>query len=109
MYIHFLAFLLFICFSFTSIYTSARNEEYNIKTFRTKREENVFNQLGMQTGLKFFYDQKLLMQLLVLPSKYQMFTGCFERITCRQNCISIGIIIQYLLVNRKSDKILRKI
>ena len=50
--------------------------------------------------------KKLLIQLPALPSKYQMplYRMFWSVLLYRQNCISIGIIIQYLLVNRKPDK-----
>ena len=59
----FLAFLLFICFSFTSYYIQAQEMKSITLNVQNETAENVFNQLGMQTGLKFFYDQDRLQTL----------------------------------------------
>ena len=56
----FLAFLLFICFSFTSYYIQAQEMKSITLNVQNETAENVFNQLGMQTGLKFFYDQEIV-------------------------------------------------
>ena len=53
----FLAFLLFICFSFTSYYIQAQEVKGITLNVQNETAENVFNQLSIQTGLKFFYDQ----------------------------------------------------
>lgn len=107
----FLAFLLFICFSFTSYYIQAQEVKGITLNVQNETAENVFNQLSIQTGLKFSMIKKLLIQLPALPSKYQMplYRMFWSVLLYRQNCISIGIIIQYLLVNRKPDKALRKV
>ncbi len=107
----FLAFLLFICFSFTSYYIQAQEVKGITLNVQNETAENVFNQLSIQTGLKFFYDQEIVNSAPALPSKYQMplYRMFWSVLLYRQNCISIGIIIQYLLVNRKPDKALRKV
>ena len=54
----FLAFLLFICLAFMP--QPAQGQKENSITLKSQSEsvENVFNQIGKQTGLKFFYDQE---------------------------------------------------
>ena len=107
----FLAFLLFICFSFTSYYIQAQEVKGITLNVQNETAENVFNQLSIQTGLKFFYDQEIVNSAprITLKVSNASLQDVLERITYRQNCISIGIIIQYLLVNRKPDKALRKV
>ena len=56
----FLAFLLFICFSFTSYYIQAQEVKGITLNVQNETAENVFNQLSIQTGLKFFYDQEIV-------------------------------------------------
>ena len=56
----FLAFLLFICFSFTNYYIQAQEVKGITLNVQNETAENVFNQLSIQTGLKFFYDQEIV-------------------------------------------------
>ena len=103
----FLAFLLFICFSFTSYYIQAQEVKGITLNVQNETAENVFNQLSIQTGLKFFYDQEIVNYSSPhYPQSIKcLSTGCFRSVLLyRQNCISIGIIIQYLLVNRNRTR-----
>lgn len=56
----FLAFLLFVCFSFTPHYVLAQNRSNITLNVQNETVENVFNRLSLQTGLKFFYDQTIV-------------------------------------------------
>ncbi|WP_308756896.1 TonB-dependent receptor [uncultured Bacteroides sp.] len=56
----FLAFLLFVCFSFTPHYVLAQNRSNITLNVQNETVENVFNRLSLQTGLKFFYDQAIV-------------------------------------------------
>lgn len=51
----FLAFLLFVCLLFTAPYVRAQETRSITLNVQNETVENVFNQLGVQTGLKFFY------------------------------------------------------
>lgn len=55
----FLAFLLFICLSFTSVYGRAQEKTVTLNV-QNERVENVLKSIGKQTGVKFFYDQKVV-------------------------------------------------
>ena len=56
----FLAFLLFVCLLFTAPYVRAQETRSITLNVQNETVENVFNQLGVQTGLKFFYDQEIV-------------------------------------------------
>lgn len=55
-----LAFLLFLCLSFTPHYVKAQEEKTVTLNAQNETVENVFNSISKQTGLKFFYDQELV-------------------------------------------------
>lgn len=56
----FLAFLLLVCLLFTAPYVRAQETRSITLNVQNETVENVFNQLGVQTGLKFFYDQEIV-------------------------------------------------
>lgn len=62
----FLAFLLFVCLSFTPGYVQAQDKTVTLNV-QNEAVENVFNQLNKQTGLKFFYDQKVVAEAPTYP------------------------------------------
>lgn len=55
----FLAFLLFVCLSFTPIWGQAQEKTVTLKV-QNEKVETVFKSIGQQTGVKFFYDQKVV-------------------------------------------------
>ena len=56
----FLAFLLFVCLSLMPDQAQAQKEKTVTLNVQNETVENVFVQLGKQTGLKFFYDQNVV-------------------------------------------------
>ena len=46
-------------FIYKLLYTGARSEGITLNV-QNETAENVFNQLSIQTGLKFFYDQEIV-------------------------------------------------
>ncbi len=56
----FLAFLLFVCLAFVPYSVQAQNQNNITLNVQNETVENIFNQLSMQTGLKFFYDQTVV-------------------------------------------------
>ena len=56
----FLAFLLFVCLSLMPDQAQAQKEKNVTLNVQNETVENVFVQLGKQTGLKFFYDQNVV-------------------------------------------------
>ena len=56
----FLAFLLFVCLSLMPDQARAQKEKTVTLNVQNETVENVFVQLGKQTGLKFFYDQNVV-------------------------------------------------
>ena len=50
----FLAFLLFVCLSFTSVYGQAQEKTITLNV-KNEKAEIVFKSIGKQTGVKFFY------------------------------------------------------
>ena len=55
----FLAFLLFVCLSFTSVYGQAQEKTITLNV-KNEKAEIVFKSIGKQTGVKFFYDQEIV-------------------------------------------------
>lgn len=56
----FLAFLLFVCLSFTTFYAQAQNNEKVTVKVQNEKLEAVIGQLSRQAGVKFFYDQTIV-------------------------------------------------
>ena len=56
----FLAFLLFVCLPFIPCNVQAQSPNNITLNVQNESVESVFNQLGQQTGLKFFYDQTVV-------------------------------------------------
>ena len=90
----FLAFLLFVCLLFTAPYVRAQETRSITLNVQNETVENVFNQLGVQTGLKFFYDQEIVN---AAPSMFPtlLCKRSWSRLPRKQNYISIGTTIQY--------------
>ncbi len=79
MYIHFSAFFTFsYAFHFTSYYIQAQEVKGITLNVQNETAENVFNQLSIQTGLKFFYDQEIVNSAPHYPQSIKcLSTGCF--------------------------------
>lgn len=56
----FLAFLLFVCFSFIPYYAQSQQQGNITLNVQNETVEKVFDRLSRQTGLKFFYDQAVV-------------------------------------------------
>lgn len=94
----FLAFLLFVCLSLMPDQAQAQKEKTVTLNVQNETVENVFVQLGKQTGLKFFYDQNVVntaprISIKVKNSPCRLF---WTRLRNKPIYFSIGIIIQYL-------------
>ena len=91
----FLAFLLFVCLLFTAPYVRAQETRSITLNVQNETVENVFNQLGVQTGLKFFYDQEIVnaaprlnrnrVCINLIYSYYILFFSRFDTVKFPQN------------------------
>ena len=55
----FLAFLLLVCLSFTSLYGQAQERTVTLNV-QNENVETVLKSIGKQVGVKFFYDQNIV-------------------------------------------------